>query len=61
MPLIIFGRTLLQIRSNLTDIVSYEHIALNELLLAGMELIFQICTTELCIDKISYLGIFFII
>lgn len=53
MPLIIFGRILLQIRSNLTDIVLYGHIALNEWLLAGMELIFQICTTELCKDKIS--------
>lgn len=53
MPLIIFGRLLLHIRSNLTDIVSYGHIALNEWLLAGMELIFQICTTELCIGKIN--------
>lgn len=52
MPLIIFGRILLQIRSNLSDIVSYGHFALNEWLFAGMEL-FQICTTELCIDKIS--------
>lgn len=61
MPLIIFGRILLQIRSNLSDIVSYGHIALNEWLFAGMELIFQICTTELCIDKISWLSISFII
>lgn len=53
MPLIIFSRILLQIRSNLSDIVSYGHIALNEWLFAGMESIFQICTTELCIDKIS--------
>lgn len=53
MPLIIFGRILLQIRSNLTDIVSYGHIALNEWLFADMALIFPICTTELCIDKMN--------
>lgn len=53
MPLIIFGRILLQIRSNLTVIVLCGHIALNEWLLEGTELVFQICTTELGMDRIS--------